>query len=170
MQKMAEMASPRIEKEIIDAAEHNLRESVLEFLKYMKQFMKQNFLDPKVQEKLNVISDAELQPSTLDQFFLGSYVSGFASWLGLYTVSTGATGASTVMTIAAGYAAFSLTAVMVLAGGAFLAYKSHWDYETSLVKLKEKMSQKFNDVIKYMIHTTFMRAYEKMVEECERHN
>ena len=33
---MAEMASPRIEKEIIDAAEHNLRESVLEFLNYMK--------------------------------------------------------------------------------------------------------------------------------------
>ena len=76
----------------------------------------------------------------MEQFFLGSYVSGFASWLGLYTVSTGATGASTVMTIGAGYAAFSLGAVMVLVGGAYFAYKSHWDYETSLVKLKEKMS------------------------------
>ena len=77
-------------------------------------------------------------------------------------------GAASMVT--AGTVALSIGGGLALVGVGYFVLKSNWSYETSLVKLKEKMSEKLNGVLKYMIHDTFIRVYDKMVEECERHN
>ena len=124
-------------------------------------------------EKLQAQSDAELQPDSIQQFFGGV----LGASLGLATSGTGIViFESTVMasmgasSLAFGVACLSISGGLAVIAAGYFAYQSNWDPETRIVMLKEKMTKDFDNSLKPMIIVKYMKIYDNMVTDCEKHN
>ena len=116
-------------------------------------------------------SDAELQPDKIMKF-LGSNRAALAATgataagagLGVYGV------AGTTAAVVGGIAMVSISAGLAVIAAGYVAYKSHWDRETRIIMLKEKMTKDFDNSLKYMIYHKFTTIYDEMIVDCEKHN
>ena len=133
--------------------------------------MLQNWSDPKVLEKLQSQSDAELQPDRIQQFIGVGIVGGSFGVASAATelVTTASMGAS-AGGLAFGVAALSISAGLVVIAAGYFAYQSNWDYETRIVMLKEKMTKDFDNSLKPQVIVNYMKIYDNMVMDCEKHN
>ena len=138
--------------------------------------MLQNWSDPKVLEKLQAQSDAELQPDSIQKFIgagvagagLGAAISG--TGITIFECTATASMGASAGGLAFGVAALSISAGLVVIAAGYFAYQSNWDYETRIVMLKEKMTKDFDNSLKPQVIVNYMKIYDNMVMDCEKHN
>ena len=64
----------------------------------------------------------------------------------------------------------ALSGIGVAAGVVAIAVATNWSYEQKLQFLKENMTEDIENKAKFMLIEKYMAAFEKVVDDCEKHN